>query len=32
LQVTTFFEFHELPKVLSAKAFDVAVKNYFAGL
>ncbi|HZL87731.1 MAG TPA: AAA family ATPase [Pirellulaceae bacterium] len=32
LQVTTFFEFHELPKVLSSKAFDVAVKNYFAGL
>jgi hypothetical protein len=31
-QVQTFFEFHEMPKVLSAKAFDVAVKNYFAGL
>ena len=32
LQVKTFFEFHDLPKVLSAKACDVAVKNYFAGL
>jgi predicted ATPase with chaperone activity len=32
LQVQTFFDFHEMPKTLSAKAFDVAVKNYFAGL
>lgn len=32
LQVQTFFEFHEVPRSLSAKAFDVAVKNYFAGL
>ena len=32
LQVKTFFDFHELPKTLSSKAFDVAVKNYFAGL
>jgi predicted ATPase with chaperone activity len=32
LQVKTFFEFHELPRELTAKAFDVAVKNYFAGL
>jgi hypothetical protein len=32
LQVRTFCEFHDLPLVLSNKAFDVAVKNYFAGL
>jgi hypothetical protein len=32
LQVKTFCEFHDLPMVLSGKAFDVAVKNYFAGL
>ncbi len=32
LQVRTFFDFHELPRELTAKAFDVAVKNYFAGL
>jgi len=32
LQVKTFCEFHELPPVLNAKAIDVAVKNYFAGL
>ncbi|WP_425614538.1 AAA family ATPase [Anatilimnocola sp. NA78] len=31
-QVRTFCEFHDLPLVLSTKAFDVAVKNYFAGL
>jgi predicted ATPase with chaperone activity len=32
LQVKAFCEFHEQPLVLSAKALDVAVKNYFAGL
>jgi hypothetical protein len=32
LQVKTFFEFHEMPRELSAKSLDVAVKNYFAGL
>ena len=32
LQVKAFCEFHDQPLVLSAKAFDVAVKNYFAGL
>ena len=26
------FEFHDLPLVLTSKAFDVAAKNYFAGL
>jgi predicted ATPase with chaperone activity len=31
-QVLAFCEFHDLPPVLSRKAFDVAVKNYFAGL
>jgi predicted ATPase with chaperone activity len=31
-QVKTFCEFHDLPLVLSPKAIDVAVKNYFAGL
>ena len=31
-QVKTFCEFHELPLVLTTKAIDVAVKNYFAGL
>lgn len=31
-QVRTFCEFHDLPLVLSAKALDVAVKNYFAGM
>jgi predicted ATPase with chaperone activity len=31
-QVKTFCEFHDLPLVLSSKAIDVAVKNYFAGL
>jgi predicted ATPase with chaperone activity len=32
LQVRAFCEFHETPLVLSTKAIDVAVKNYFAGL
>ncbi len=32
LQVRAFCEFHDLPLVLSAKALDVAVRNYFAGL
>ncbi|MEX2174366.1 MAG: AAA family ATPase [Pirellulaceae bacterium] len=32
LQVRTFCEFHELPLVLTSKALDVAVRNYFAGL
>jgi predicted ATPase with chaperone activity len=32
LQVKAFLEFHDLPPVLTSKAFDVAVKNYFAGL
>ena len=32
LQVKAFAEFHDLPLQLTAKAFDVAVKNYFAGL
>ena len=32
LQVKAFCEFHDLPLVLNAKALDVAVKNYFAGL
>jgi hypothetical protein len=31
-QVRTFCEFHEQPLVLTAKAIDVAVKNYFAEL
>jgi predicted ATPase with chaperone activity len=31
-QVLDFCEFHELPLVLTSKAFDVAAKNYFAGL
>jgi hypothetical protein len=31
-QVRAFCEFHDLPLVLTAKALDVAVKNYFAGL
>jgi len=32
MQVKTYCEFHEQPLVLSAKALDVAAKNYFAGL
>jgi predicted ATPase with chaperone activity len=32
LQVKAFCEFHDQPLVLTAKALDVAVKNYFAGL
>ena len=32
LQVKAFCEFHDLPLVLTTKALDVAVKNYFAGL
>ena len=32
LQVRSFCEFHDLPPALSAKALDVAVRNYFAGL
>ena len=32
LQVKAFCEFHDLPLVLTIKALDVAVKNYFAGL
>jgi hypothetical protein len=32
LQVRIYCEFHELPLVLSTKALDAAVKNYFAGL
>jgi hypothetical protein len=32
LQVKNFCEFHEQPLVLTSKALDVAVKNYFAGL
>jgi predicted ATPase with chaperone activity len=31
-QVLAFCEFHDLPLVLTPKAFDVAAKNYFAGL
>jgi hypothetical protein len=31
-QVRSYCEFHDLPSALSTKAFDVAVKNYFAGL
>jgi predicted ATPase with chaperone activity len=31
-QVVAFCEFHDLPPVLTAKALDVAAKNYFAGL
>jgi predicted ATPase with chaperone activity len=31
-QVKSFCEFHDQPLVLSNKALDVAVKNYFAGL
>ena len=30
-QVLAFCEFHDLPPVLTPKAFDVAVKNYFPG-
>ena len=32
LQVKAFCEFHDQPLVLTTKALDVAVKNYFAGL
>jgi hypothetical protein len=32
LQVRAYCEFHDLPMVLTTKALDVAVKNYFAGL
>ena len=32
LQVKAFCEFHDQPLVLTSKALDVAVKNYFAGL
>jgi len=32
LQVKAFCEFHDQPPVLTMKALDVAVKNYFAGL
>ena len=32
LQVKNYCEFHDLPLVLTTKALDVAVKNYFAGL
>jgi len=31
-QVKSFCEFHDQPLVLTTKALDVAVKNYFAGL
>jgi predicted ATPase with chaperone activity len=31
-QVRSYCEFQELPPVLSVQGFDVAVKNYFAGL
>jgi hypothetical protein len=31
-QVLAFCEFHELPPAATAKAFDGAAKNYFAGL
>ena len=32
LQVKTYCEFHDQPLVLTVKALDVAVKNYFSGL
>ena len=32
LQVRAFCEFNDLPPVVTAKAIDVAVKNYFGGL
>ena len=32
LQVKAYCEFHDQPLVLTTKALDVAVKNYFAGL
>jgi predicted ATPase with chaperone activity len=32
LQVKAFCDFHDQPLVLTSKALDVAVKNYFAGL
>ncbi len=32
LQVKTFCDFHELPRTLTIKSLDMAVKNYFAGL
>lgn len=32
LQVRAFCEFNDLPPVVTPKALDVAVKNYFAGL
>jgi predicted ATPase with chaperone activity len=32
LQVRAFCEFHDLPPVLTTKALEVAVRNYFAGL
>lgn len=32
LQVKSFCDFHDLAPTLSPKAFDVAVRNYFAGL
>jgi predicted ATPase with chaperone activity len=31
-QVKAFCEFHDLPLSLTSKGFDMAVKNYFAGL
>ena len=31
-QVRAFCEFHDLPMVLTSKALDLAVRNYFAGL
>ncbi|HEX5106128.1 MAG TPA: AAA family ATPase, partial [Pirellulaceae bacterium] len=32
LQVKAFCEFHDQPLVLTERALEVAVKNYFAGL